>query len=134
MPHIATLLDHTLRRSLRQTLLRMLHSLILPTAAEDPLKAAALAAAKANGVMFVTNAGMGLVVDLLTCALLKCEIESTCDVPDLYWGHRSEHQFVWWNTMLDKVLAIVGTIERPFYNSTPGLPWWMLGRRPASQG
>ena len=66
--HVATLLDHTPRRPLRHTLLRLLHSLMVPEAAvrgDDP---AALAAARANAVAFMASGGIELLVDLLTCA------------------------------------------------------------------
>ena len=68
--HVAALLDHTPRRGLRHTLLRLLHSLLVPEAATRGDDLAAAPAARANGIAFMACGGIELLVDLLTCASL----------------------------------------------------------------
>ena len=68
--HVATVLDHTPRRPLRHALLRLLHSLMVPEAALRGDDAAAAAAARSNGTVFMACGGVELIVDLLTCARL----------------------------------------------------------------
>ena len=77
--HVATLLDHTLRRPLRHALLRLLHSLMVPEAAVRGDDAAAAAGGRANGTAFMACGGVELMVDLLTCAwlLLQCVANAT---------------------------------------------------------
>ena len=63
--HVSALLDRVMKPGLRQALLGLLRSLVLPMAAHDGEDQQAAAAAKLNGVAFVEAGGVQLLVDLL---------------------------------------------------------------------
>jgi DnaJ family protein C protein 13 len=66
--HATALLDRVMKPGLRQALLGLLRSLLLPAAAEAGEDRQAAAAAKLNGVAFVEAGGVQLMVDLLAGA------------------------------------------------------------------
>lgn len=71
--HATALMDFSMNATLRQTVLALIQSLLLPLAAATKPKAET--AAKSNGAAFIEAGGVQLLVDMLTGILLQDEAE-----------------------------------------------------------
>lgn len=80
--HATALLDRVMDPGLRQALLGLIRSLLLPTAAQGGEDPQAVAAAKLNGIAFVEAGGVQLMVDLL--AGQPSSLQRFVGIPGLY--------------------------------------------------